>query len=235
MKFLYTAAILTSMFTFSTIAAERKAIHEVDADAFTDDTQVSPKGTGDNHLAITWWIPNEFWESILSRDASTSEEDKKAMLDALSGVSLLAIVQADISNFGAFTFYTKETIRENIKITSSGSDGEKHSLSPLENIGPDLQVVLGVFKPILGSAMGNLGNNMHFYVLNDTMVDTPRLMDPYKKGNLAVQLTKKEGDLLSASIETPLNALFIPRKCPNGKDAHISWTHCPWTGKKLAE
>ncbi len=235
MKKLFIAVMMISMVATYSVAAERKPIKAIDTDAFTSDTQVTPKGAGDNHVALAWWIPNEFWESILSRDATTSESDKKAMLDALSGVSLLAVVQADISAFGAFKFYSKEEIEENMTLSYSGSDGKKQRLSPVQTIDPDLEVVLGVFKPILGAAMGNLGNNMHFYVLNDRAKSAPRLLDPYRNGQIGIQLARRDKVLMDASIEMPINALFVPRKCPNGKDAHISWKYCPWSGKKLEE
>ena len=83
--------------------------------------------------------------------------------------------------------------------------------------------------------MGNLGKNMHFYVLNDKSKSFPRLLDPYRKGQINIQLSRKDDVLMTASIEMPLNSLFVPRKCPNGKDAHISWKYCPWTGKRLEE
>ena len=115
------------------------------------------------------------------------------------------------------------------------ADGAKHRLSPLYEINPDLQVVLSVFKPILGSALGNMGNSMHFFVLNDLRDTSERLVDPYSKGNLSFHVVKRSGDQLEANIELPLNSLFVPRKCPNGKDAHISWYYCPWTGEKLED
>lgn len=226
--------IVLTVSTYS-MAAEKKNLKDVDTDAFAADTQVTPQGSGDNHLALAWWIPNEFWESILSRDMTTSESDKKAMLDAMSGVSLLAVVQADITSFGAFKFYSKEEIEKNMLISFSDASGKRQRLSSMQTIDPDLEVVLGVFKPILGSAMGNLGNNMHFYVLNDKSKFSPRLIDPYQKGQINIQLSRRDGGLMTAGIELPINALFVPRKCPNGKDAHISWKYCPWTGKQLGE
>ena len=226
--------IILAVSTYS-MAAQKKALKDVDTDAFTADTQTSPQGAGDNHLALVWWIPNEFWKSILSRDTTTSEADKKAMLDAMSGVSLLAVVQADISAIGACNFYSKEEIERSMMISFSGPDGKKKSLSPIQTIDTDLELVLGVFKPILEAAMGNLGKNMHFYVLNDKSASSARLLDPYRKGQITVQLSRRDKVLMPASIETPLNSLFIPRKCPNGKDAHISWKYCPWTGKRLEE
>ena len=235
MKKLLFTIMLTMTVAATSMAAQKMPLKDVDTDAFTTDTQVAPKGTGDDHVALVWWIPNEFWETILYRDTTTSESDKKVMLNAMAGISLLAVVQSDISPLGAFTFYPKEEIENRMEISYFDLDGKKHSLSPMQTINPDLQVILGVFKPILSAAMGNLGNNMHFYVLNDKSESSSRLLDPYKEGQLNVQLMRRDKAIMNASIEMPLNALFIPRKCPNGKDAHISWKYCPWTGKKLEE
>lgn len=234
MKRLFITVAITSLTgAISAMSAERNPVEAIDTDAFTSDTQVTMKGAGDDHLAVAWWIPNEFWESILSRDASISESQTDAMLDALEGVSLLSVVQADISALGAFEFYTQEEISQNMVLFYSGADGEKKKLSQVETIDPDLELVLSVFKPILGGAMGNLGNNMHFYVLEDSGSSGKRLLDPYEEGKFEIQLSRKDSVIMEANIETPLNALFIPRKCPNGKDAHITWKFCPWTGTPL--
>jgi hypothetical protein len=223
-----------SMVDFSP-AAEKKPLKDVDSDSFTSDTQASPKGAGDKHLALVWWIPNEYWESIFSRDANVSDAERDALLKSMSGISLLAVVQADISDLGAFRFYSKNEIENNMAISYTGADGQKQKLAPLAQIDPDLETVLGVFKPILGAAMGNLGANMHFYVLSDKSAASARIVDPYLEGKLNVDLKKRDRSPLEATIAMPLNALFVPRKCPNGQDAHISWKYCPWTGERLAD
>ena len=234
--FIYFIIVLTVTYA---MAAEGKPLKDVDIDTLTDDVQVYPIGAGDNHLAFAWWCPIEFWESILSRDTTTSETDKKAMLDAMMDVSLVAIVQADITHFGAFEFYLKEEIRDTMWVFYTNASGTKQRLSPMRTINPDLEILLGVFKPILGAAMGNMGNSMHFYVFNDRnfslMESSRRLIDPYRKGLINIQLVKRDGSLMYGNIEMPLNSLFIPRKCPNGKDAHISWKYCPWTGQRLED
>ncbi len=228
-------SILLLLAAACAIAAEKKPIKDVNIDAFTKETQATAKGSGDNHVAITWWIPNEFWESIFARDQTTSEIDKKTMLDAVAGVSLLAVAQADVSPVGAFKFYTKASIQNQMMISYTGAMGEKRSLSPMQVIDPDLEVVLGIFKPILGAAMGNLGSNLHFYVLDDKIKSSRRLIDPYREGRINIKLAKKTGDRMTAEIEMPLNCLYVPRKCPNGKDAHITWNYCPWTGRPIVD
>jgi hypothetical protein len=234
MKMLFVAVVLALTFSSHTLAAEKKAMKDIDTNQFTTDTQVMLQGSGDKHVALAWWIPNEFWQSVLAREKNTTEADKKAILEAMSGTSLLAIVQADITPLGAFKYYSKEEIERKMQISFSDAEGKSYKLKPLQSIDPNLEVVLGMFKPILSSAMGNLGSNMHFYVLNDKS-SSARLINPYQKGQLSIQLARKESALMTANIELPLNSLFVPRKCPNGKPAHISWQYCPWNGERLAE
>jgi len=226
-------ALVMVLIASSALAAERRDIKDVDSDSFTTDTQVTPLGAGDTHVALIWWIPNEFWESILARDQTMAPADKQGMLNAMSGVSLLAVVQADTTQFGAFQFYPKDEVEKKMTISFTDAEGKTHEIAPLQEIKPDLEVVLGVFKPILGAAMGNLGKNMHFYVLDDSSEEAPRMLDPYEAGTINIELVKRTDEKMPATIELPLNSLFIPRKCPNGKDAHVTWKFCPWTGKKL--
>lgn len=235
MKKLLVSVMIILLVSTSLMAAEKKPLKDVDSDEFTADTQVTLQGAGDDHAALAWWIPKEFWESVFSRDATTSESDKKAMIDVISDISLLVIVQADITSFGACNFYSKEEIEERMLISFVDTGGKKHRLSPMQTVGPNLEIVLGVFKPILGAAIGSFGNNMHFYVLDDKTESSSRLLDPYRKGYINIQLSQRNGTLMSGSIEMPLNSLFVPRECPNGKKAHVSWNYCPWTGKRLEE
>jgi len=228
-------ALVLVLLTSTSMAAEKRQLQDIDSDSLTKDTQVMPQNTGDDHMSFVWWLPNEFWGSIFARDLTTSQADKDAMLESMSGVTLLAVVQADITSMGSFNFYSQEEIESNLVIIFTDEDGAKHRLSPLVEINPDLEIVLGVFKPILGSAMGNLGKSMYFFVLNDVADSSDRLVDPYMAGNLNFHLVKRNGDQVAGDIELPLDSLYIPRKCPNGKDAHISWTYCPWSGMKLAD
>ena len=147
----------------------------------------------------------------------------------------MAVVQADITAIGAFRFYSKEEIAKNMTLSYTEDAGKELGITPMQKISPDLELLLGIFKPILGVAMGNLGNNLHFYVLDDNSVTSSRLLDPYQAGLIYIQLVTRDGVSIDASIETPLNALFIPRKCPNGKEAHVTWKYCPWSGKPLPE
>lgn len=215
------------------MAAEVRPIADVNIDGFIKDTQFAPQPAEDDHVAFVWWIPHEFWRSVMARDASTTEIQKKAMLDAMSGISILAVVQADISVIGMFGFYSKDEVEKAMAISFTDGTGQSRSLRPMTDIDPELKLVLSTMRPILEGAMGNLGANMHFYVLDDRADAGQRLMDPYNKGLIQVTLARKNGNTKSTGIELPLNSLFVPRLCPNGKPAHISWNYCPWSGTQL--
>lgn len=232
-KKLMTAIVAAWVVAASSMASEIKPLEHVDVDALTGDTQTVAKGAGDHHVAIAWWMPRELWGSILARDMSASETNKQAVLDAMAGISVLAVVQADLSSLGAFNFYTREEVEERMALSFTDSEGTTQKLQILQKPNPDLEIFLGLMRPVLGAAMGNLGQNMHFYVLDERSSASPRLLDPYQVGRLDVRLTRKDGRVMDAQVEMPINALFVPRTCPNGKEAHISWSFCPWDGTRL--
>jgi hypothetical protein len=106
---------------------------------------------------------------------------------------------------------------------------------PLAEVPQKLVPLLKVLGPILSSAMGPMGQNMNFFVLDDHKKGG-RLISPYEPGMLRITLTDNKGVKLEPLlIEFPLDSLYVPRRCPNGKPAHVSWMVCPWDGSKLPQ
>ncbi len=231
-----TVILVLSFFIMISIAyaLEKKSINKVDTDQIIADTQVSAP-CGDSHFNLVWWIPSEFWQATYANDKTTSESEKEKIISVLKPYSLLAVCQADISNFGAFRFYSKEEIQKSLDITLLDSDGKQRRLIPLKEIDPDIEVLIGMFKPILSAAAGNMGQNFHFFVLKDQDSPGERIIDPYRFGAIKFRLKKRSGEVMETQIDLPLNSLYVPRICPNGKEAHVTWKYCPWTGKKLPE
>jgi hypothetical protein len=210
-------------------ALSRKAIKDVDVTAMTSELQKTAPGEG---IHLAWWIPTEFWEASVASDADMSEADKKALIGVMSKYSLLAVAQADISRFGTIAFYDRGVITEGMKIEFV--DGAKRKrLSPIEDYPDELRMILKIMTPMLESALGNTGKNLNFFVLSDTD-QGDRLLSPYGSSTLLVTLTNKKGEVLEPiRFEMPLDSLFVPRICPNGKPAHVTWVVCPWDGSKL--
>ncbi len=216
---------------------KQKRITDVRLDAFAEDTQTSAENTPNDHVDVIWWIPQEYWAAAFAQDASLTPEARAALTAALSKYSMLAVVQADISALGQFSFYDRPKVAGALEIEVESPAGTL-KLQPVEAVDAEVAPLIAVLSPLLTAAMGNLGANMHFFVLNDRSLSNPgaldrRVIDPYERNTIRVALKTSAGERLAALIETPVNALFVPRMCPDGRPAHVSWKFCPWNGERL--
>ena len=213
-------------------AADRKAIVDVDMNVLISDSQVI-SGTN-NTFDFIWWIPAEYWEVAFSQDSSVPQDQAQLFLGILRNYSVLAVLQADISAFGAFTFFDRERLMDGLAVEYVRADGKTLPIPIDEVADPDLRLLLDQLKPVLAAAMGSMGENFYFFPVPDTGKDGERLVSPYADGEVRVRLAARNAQAAPVlSLEFPLNALFVPRMCPNGKPAHISWSYCPWSGEKL--
>lgn len=230
MKLLRVLLLIALFLTTTLSAVERKEVKDIISDDFTVETQAINSEQGFN---LVWWIPIEFWETAFSSDPNITAAQVKELVDLLKPYSMLAVVQADVSSLGAFNFYDREKMLSALSITYTNEKKSASKLKVLTDIPPDVDLLLQQMRPILTAAMGNMGKSMEFFVLSD-FENKKRVIDPYKHGELNIGLLEKKNDI-TLTIKTPLNSLFVPRKCPNQKDAHISWNYCPWDGSKLKD
>jgi hypothetical protein len=130
-------------------------------------------------------------------------------------------------------FYDKEDIAKRLTV-SAQQDDQWITLPPREVTDPTLYALLSMLAPVLANTMGNLGANMHFFVLSDQDAQQQRVTDPYAEGQVRIQLAATRTQAArSFTIALPVNALYRPRLCPNGEPAHVSWRYCPWDGSRL--
>jgi hypothetical protein len=194
-------------------------------------------GSSERQVNVVWWVPVEYWETAFSQNSESNSFDIQEITKLMNPYFMLAVVQSDISPFGVFNYYSKEKVSQGMSVGIINANGDTSRVLPLPDleITEDMNLLLENLKPMLRSAMGNLGGNFHFFVFSDRNEDGTRKMDPYKSGKMEVHLESSGGNVLEGNFETPLNSLFIPRVCPNGKPAHVSWKYCPWTGEKLPD
>jgi hypothetical protein len=211
-------------------AIDRKEITDIDLNVLTVEGQVMTGGASD--LALVWWIPAEFWEVSMRQESMVPDEQVNQVMGVLKNYSVLAVVQANVSPFGSFQFFEKEQIMKGMNVECGRPDGSVEAISHTEPSDPDLRIMLDQMRPILAQAMGSLGQNFYFFPLPDVDDDGERLLSPYDKGMIRVKLLNADA-VHTAELELPLDSLFVPRLCPNGKPAHVSWNYCPWSGKKL--
>ncbi len=226
--------LIVMLLVLNANAAERLPFDEVDGNILTTETQKTD-GT-DNAMDFIWWIPVEFWEVALAGNSGVSPAQIAEIVETLRPYSVLAVVQADISSFGAFNFFDEDKVTQGLKVVYFPEQANAVEISLEELVDPDVTLLLNQLSPILTAAMGNLGENFYFFPMLDTNDAGARLISPYERGTLQITLTARAGVRRPPyEIAFPLDALHKPRLCQNGKPAHISWNYCPWSGKKLKQ
>lgn len=238
MKQIISSLLLVGLATSALFSAERKSLKDVDLTALSQDIQTIHQGPledGTNFVAIALWLPQEYWQTVMDKNAALPAANKAKLLETMKGVTMLALVQGDVTPLGRFDFYQRDEIEKKLEISVIATDGKRRDLKPMKEISGELQGVLAVFKPVMAAAMGNMGRSMEIFVLDNTNEDGSRILDSYEPGQIDIRMVRRDGSTMDSTIELPLNALYVPRKCPNGKDAHISWKFCPWTGVPLED
>lgn len=223
LKSLMLASLLSCV--CAAIAAAQTQTAGVDLNALTNETQkMSPEA---DHMALVWWIPEEYWQVALSQNPGTSKQQTEQFVQTIRPYVVFAVVDGKIGSFGGVTYKSEETVRSTIQIV----DEKGTVFRPLadEKVDPDTRNILAIMKPILSNMMGKLGENMHFVVFPAKDTAGRRLADPYREGTLSLKLGAD-----TYKWRLPLGSLMPPKTCPvDGEVLNGAWKFCPWHGDKL--
>ena len=223
---------VTGIFLLATTAfaeIQKKPLGAVNIDQFTKELQVVVSDA--NAMTQVWWIPAEFWGAAFMR---TNPALAEQAMSQLSDYGILAVVQADITPFAGFVFHDKQNVMQRMTVTFKSYSQKPVAIKPAKELSESVQMLVNVLSPMLANTMGELGKNMHLIVMQNRDDKKKLIVDPYQQGKVVVKLAgSKTTPERVTTIEMPVDALYEPRYCPNGKPAHISWQYCPWSGKKL--
>ncbi len=215
------------------LAQETRKLEDVEIDRLIDETQASDSNQG---ITLVWWIPQEFWGVALHQDPSLPDANRNEILNTLSPYFMLAVIQGELSSFGGARFYDEATVKQNLTVFFEDERGRTQTFTALEQIPSDIELLQRTIRPMLSQMMGNMGQNFHFFTYENVDSDGKQQISSYENGIIQIQLAGigKVSDS-QFQIELPLDSLFVPRLCPNGKEAHVSWKFCPWDGTRLSE
>ncbi len=231
----WAGALALALFTLSPAGAlERLPVEKVVLQDLVRETQFNLSPPGGNHIAVGWWIPQEYWINVFRNTSGSDPKSVEAALKLLRNYSLLAVVQCDNEN-GNYRFYQQQQIASGLQLTYRPEEGREQRLQPVRDLPADLEVLIASISPLITSVMGNMGRNLSFFVFQDLDANGKRAIDPYLIGTLELRLRQRNGKTLGSKLEFPLNSLFLPRLCPNGKPADAGWKFCPWSGKRLSD
>jgi len=224
--------LLTAILTFSAGALQRKSPDKIDLDQLTAETLLDASHSKD-HIAFVWYIPSEYWDAVISQNREMGKREKARAGKTMKTLTVIAVVQGDVPHTGPVRYYEKIFLQDSLRFIRIDALGRKYEYIPYKTSSGEVKKLLESIVPALRSSVGPLAENLQFFVFNDQAADGSRILDPYRPGALEIELKRKDGQKLEAKLEFPLNALFVPRRCPNGKPADVTWKYCPWTGKKL--
>jgi len=164
-----------------------------------------------------------------------AKREQQAVIDALGKYLLVAVVRADISPLGAFRFHQEKKVFDRTRVTFLKTNKELVPLKlSLKADKDEAQLVIESMKPLLKAALGKMGENFYVIVCHNQDKAGRRLVSPYETSKLKISLGaigKNKGG--TVDFDFPLDSLHVPRVCPAcGKQAHISWSYCPFCGKK---
>ena len=183
---------LSCALSLTVAAAERKSPSQISPTDLTAETQKISNNP--SRMDMAWWVPYEFWEAVLTQDPMVPAEQSGLMLEVIQPYFVVAVVQADISPFGAFNFLDESKIRRGMSVEYSDENGSGKKLEMLESTSNDFELLLQQIGPVLSSAMGNLGQNFQFYSYSAVDKKGDRIASPYEKGVLRVLLDAREGE-----------------------------------------
>ena len=189
-------------------AQERLPVEKVYLPDLVHETQLNFSPPGGNHIAIGWWIPQEYWINIFRNTTGSDPQSIDTALKLLRNYALLAVFQCD-NERGNYRFYQQQQIASGLQVFYQPEEGRRERLRPVQDLPA--------------------------FVFQDLDVNGKRTVDPYLPGSLEIQLRQKNNKVLKKQLDFPLNSLFLPRLCPNGVPADASWKFCPWTGIRLPE
>lgn len=199
--------------------------NKIDLNELINDSQIHAGDQGE--IKLNWWIPTEFWRATFQNEPGIPDYQVDEFIDILKPYSIFAVIDGEIGAFGGVTYAPLSEIEKNIVMI--GTDGKEHKPLKYAELSQDVQNFLSMFKPVLINMIGQMGENMHFFVFEDLTKTGKRVADPTTEGQLQVNVLDEE-----YVWKTPLPALLPPKYCPIDKEEMKgSWKYCPYHGEEL--
>ncbi|MHC4200585.1 MAG: hypothetical protein ACYSU0_11385, partial [Planctomycetota bacterium] len=143
--------------------------------------KMSPKP---DEITLAWWIPVEYWEASLSQNPLMGPEQVAQFTKVVRPYTTVVIVEGTVGPFGGMRFMSEAEVRARVKLRDR--DGETYAPIAPDKLSPDLSSLLSIMKPMLASALGPLGRNMHFLVFPAEDKKGRPIADAKREGSFSV-------------------------------------------------
>lgn len=217
--------LFISLFVSTAIYSQAKPIERVSFDHFTTETQFSSDDM--DYVEMIWWLPTEFWKIIYANDPTIGQEEIDEIVKTVDDKIIAMVIKGKIGMFGGVKYESFEDLKSHTQVFY------KNELLPVvdpNSMNSDLQMLLSIMKPIMANMLGNMGQNMHFFVFDNPKGKKILPVDPLSNDELVFSM-----DNFKVEVDLPLSSLLLEKICPEDKiELNGKWNYCPFHGKKLS-
>lgn len=225
-RLLCAALLLAGTMISATRAAESApARFEIKIDQLLQETQKTSPST--DTVDLVWWIPPQFWASVLADSADVPEKTRLEIEDIFAQYTVVAAVKGSIGNLGVDKFVSDDEMRAQLRLVDPY--GTSHAPLAADELDSRLTAMVQVLKPLMANVVGQMGTNLNFYAFPAKTQDGRPVADPLGAGKLTVKLGADE-----YAFRLPLGSLLPPRHDPaSGEVFPGSYHYNPYTGAAL--
>lgn len=219
------ALLLLLTLPHAALAADALPPERVKVNELTQDLQRSSQVA--DSLDLIWWIPAEFWDVVMADEKDMSAQTRKEFADLFRSYTIVAAVKGKIGSFGVTDFESESDLRGKLRIQDA--TGKAHEPIAANKVDRRLSMLIQVMRPMFKNLLGEMGDNMQFYVFPGKGADGKRMADPVGNGSFKVSLGSE-----AYAYRLPLGSLLVPQRDPStGEIFPGSYRFNPYTGTEL--
>jgi hypothetical protein len=192
-------------------------------DILQDTQKMSP---ATDVVDLVWWMPAEFWVAATA-DQPMSAKEKSELVQLFRDNTVVAVVAGEVSMMGVTKFRTEAELRSQVRLVDAA--GHEYAPVPAADIDKGLAMMVQVLRPMLAGVIGEMGNNLNFYVFPGKGKDGKRIADPHAEGKFTVKLGETE-----YAYRLPLGSVMPPRfDATTGERFPGNYRFSPFSGAPL--
>ena len=216
--------LFLSLLISTAIFSQAKPIDRVSFDHFTTETQFSSDDM--DYVQMIWWLPTEFWKIIYANDPTIGQDEIDEIVGMVNDQIIAVVIKGKIGMFGGVKYESFEDLKSHTQVKYKN---ELLSVVDQNTMNSELQTLLSIMKPIMANMLGNMGQNLHFFVFDNPKGRKILPVDALSNDALVFSM-----DGYSVDVDLPLSSLLLEKICPEDKaELNGKWNYCPFHGKKL--
>lgn len=180
-----------------------------------------------DRITLVWWIPEAYWQAAFDRDPTITRADADAFLEMMRPYHLFAVVDGTIGMLGNAKFTPPDEVGRTIRLETP--NGRRFAPLMPDALDQGATIVMSLFKPIIASMIGPMGDNMFLAVFPAYDHEGEPLLDLLSKGSFTLTVADQQ-----FRFNLPLVSILPPKYDPvTGEQFPGNYIYSPFTGNLL--